>query len=118
MLQWSALRVVSGKLQPRAKVPIVHWPRSASYEPCLLRALARITALEARADAEDQLDGPAPAALPSSLQPIKAAAAVGYSESGLRKARDRHVEGPRWWRYLGGRLFVDLDRCPRRPPRT
>jgi hypothetical protein len=84
-----------------------------------VEVLARIAALEARADADDSLDGPAPQPLPPNWVPIKAAAPlVGFSESGLRKAKDHHTDGPRWWRYFGGRLFIDLDRCPRRPVRT
>jgi hypothetical protein len=77
----------------------------------------RIAALEAGRDADDQVDGPAPAALPASWKPIKLAAPeVGYGESGLRKAIKRHA-GAGWWCYLGGRLFVDTDHCPR-PVRT
>jgi hypothetical protein len=79
----------------------------------------RVAVLESARDVNDAIDGPAPPpALAPSWKPIKQAASlVGYSEPGLRKAKRRHADGPRWWRYLGGRLFVDIDRCPR-PVRT
>jgi hypothetical protein len=78
----------------------------------------RIAVLESARDVDDAIDGTAPEPLPASWVPIKAAAPqVGYSEAGLRKAIKRHAGGPRWWRYLCGRLFVDVDRCPR-PVRT
>jgi hypothetical protein len=74
----------------------------------------RIAALEARGDADDQIDGPAPAALPSPpWVPIKTAATlVGYSESALRKAS----KGGRavWWQARGCRIWIDPARCPRR----
>jgi hypothetical protein len=77
----------------------------------------RIAALEAGRDADDQVDGPTPAPLPPNWKPIKTAAElVGYSESGLRKAIKRQRDA-RWWEYSGGRLFVDIDHCPR-PVRT
>jgi hypothetical protein len=89
-------------------------------EQQLADALARIAALESARDVDDQVDGSAPTALPSPPWfPIKKAAAlVGYSEPGLRKAIRRHAGGAKWWRYSGARLFVDIDRCPRRPVRT
>jgi hypothetical protein len=81
----------------------------------------RITALEDQI-AHQEEDGPAPVRLPSSWHPVKAAAPLaGFSESGLRKRIDRAQldgeQGP-WWQYLGGRLFIDLDHCPRRAVRT
>jgi hypothetical protein len=84
----------------------------------LVAALSeRVSVLEAARDVDDQVDGPAPAPLPPNWKPIKLAAPiVGYSESGLRKAIRRH-RAARWWRYDRGRLFVDIDHCPR-PVRT
>jgi hypothetical protein len=80
----------------------------------LADALVRITALEASHDADDQIDGAAPVALSPNWKPLKRAAAlVGYSEPGLRKAVKRCSDGRRWWRYVAGRLYVDVDRCPR-----
>jgi hypothetical protein len=86
----------------------------------LAEALARISALEDQRGATAEEDGSAPQPLPANWRPIKQAAAiVGYSEPGLRKAIRRHVDGGRrWWRYLGGRLLIDIDRCPRRAIRT
>jgi hypothetical protein len=50
-------------------------------------------------------------------EPVKKAAAeVGYSQTGLRKAIDKAVQNrvrPRWWWYRRGRLWVDVNRCPR-----
>jgi hypothetical protein len=75
---------------------------------------ARIAALEAKRDAEDEVDGDVQA-LPSSWRPIKAAAAeVGYSVSGLRAATRRHTDGPRWWKFRAGRLLVNIETCPRK----
>jgi hypothetical protein len=83
----------------------------------LIAALTeRIAVIEAARDVDEQLDGAAPAALPPSCVPIKAAArTVGYSESGLRKCIDRaKITGERpWWHYRRGRLLIDLDHCPR-----
>jgi hypothetical protein len=86
----------------------------------VIAALAgRIEVLEAARDVDDQVDGSTPQALPPNWRPIKKAAPiVGYSEPGLRKAMRRHTDGPRWWRYVGARLLIDVDRCPRRPVRT
>jgi hypothetical protein len=87
-------------------------------EKALAEALARIAVLESARDVAEEADGPVPGRLPPNWKPIKAAASqVGYSEAGLRKAIKRHAGGPQWWRYLCGRLFVDVDRCPR-PVRT
>jgi hypothetical protein len=85
----------------------------------LIAVLAeRIEAIEGQLAAQGDEDGPAPAPLASSWVPIKAAAALaGFSESGLRKRIDRaQLNGERrpWWHYRAGRLFVDVDRCPRR----
>jgi hypothetical protein len=81
----------------------------------LAEALARIAALEARGDADDQIDGVAPAPLPPQWQPLKAACAVaGFSPSGLRKRIATHRDGPRWWKYRGSRLWIDIAACPRK----
>jgi hypothetical protein len=91
--------------------------RVETLEHQLADALVRITALEASRDADDAIDGPAPPLLPPNWKPLKRAAPlVGYSEPGLRKAMKRHA-GAGWYRYVGARLFVDVDRCPR-PVRT
>jgi hypothetical protein len=90
-------------------------------ERLLAEALARIEVLEDQLvhQAHEDEDGPAPAVLPPNWKPLKQAAPiVGYSEPGLRKAMRRHTDGPRWWRYVGARLLIDVDRCPRRPVRT
>jgi hypothetical protein len=93
--------------------------RMALVEHQLAEAWARIGVLEAKGDAEDAVDGPGPGELSSSWRPIKsAAAAVGYSESGLRAAMKRHPDGPKWWRYRAGRLLVNVDACPRKQKRT
>jgi hypothetical protein len=65
--------------------------------------------LVAARDVDDQVDGQVPRPLPSPPWfPIKTAAAlVGYSEPGLRKAIKRHVSGAKWWRYVGARLLID-----------
>jgi hypothetical protein len=69
------------------------------------------TDIARRNDAED---GPMPAPLPPSWQPIKAAAAIaGFSPSGLRKRIAGHRDGPRWWKYSRGRLLINTDRCPK-----
>jgi hypothetical protein len=74
---------------------------------------ARIAVLEARGD-DEQLDGAAPAALPSNWQPLKQAAAIaGYSWSGLRKKITTRRDGP-WWRRRGNRILVDVTAMPRR----
>jgi hypothetical protein len=79
----------------------------------------RISAIESARDVDDQVDGPAPAALPPNWRPIKVAAPlVGYSESGLRAAMKRHTGGRRWWQYRDGRVLVDVDTCPRKQKRT
>lgn len=73
----------------------------------------RIAALEARADATDQVDGAAPAPLPVNWQPLKKAAEIaGYSWSGLRKKITRR-DGP-WWRRRGNRILVDVTAMPRK----
>lgn len=80
----------------------------------LIAALTeRIAAIEAKGDADDHLDGPAPQPLPPNWKPIKVASAlVGYSESALRKAS----KGGRavWWQARGCRIWIDTDRCPRK----
>jgi hypothetical protein len=87
--------------------------RMLVLERALAAALARIDVLEAANDAVDMVDGPVPAALPPQWHPVKVAALqVGYSEPGLRKAIKRHGAA-KWWRYVAGRLYVDVDRCPR-----
>jgi hypothetical protein len=77
----------------------------------LIAALTeRVAVLEARGEADDQLDGPAPQPLPPSWKPLKQAAAIsGYSSSALRKLRS-----PSWWRYDAGRVFIDTATCPRK----
>jgi hypothetical protein len=89
--------------------------RVLQLEHRLAEALARIAGLEEARDADDQVDGPAPAALPSSWVPLKAACAVaGFSPSGLRKRIATHQDGPRWWMYRGSRLLIDVATCPRK----
>jgi hypothetical protein len=77
----------------------------------LIAALTeRIVALEAGRDADDQVDGPAPAPLPPNWVPLKRAVEIsGYSASALRK-----LKSPRWWKYDAGRVRVDVDACPRK----
>jgi hypothetical protein len=94
-------------------------PTLAEHMLVLEKALAALTerldALESARDAVNGIDGPAPVALPPNWHRIKQAAAlVGYSEPGLRKAIKRHRDGRRWWRYVAGRIFVDVDTFPRR----
>jgi hypothetical protein len=58
--------------------------RLATLERVVAEQVAKIAALEARADADDQLDGSAPSPLPPNWIPIKAAAPVaGFSQSGF-----------------------------------
>jgi hypothetical protein len=76
----------------------------------LAEALARIAALEARADADDAIDGDVPQPLPPNWKPLKRAVEIsGYSASALRK-----LKSPRWWKYDAGRVRVDVDACPRK----
>jgi hypothetical protein len=71
---------------------------------------ATISTLVARTEAEDQVDGPAPAPLPASWVPFKRAAEIsGYSASALRK-----LKSPRWWKYDAGRVWVHTATCPRK----
>lgn len=92
------------------------WPeRVLVLEQQLAEALAQIAVLEARADADDALDGLAPSALPANWVPLrKAAAAAGYSWSGLRKKITTRRDGP-WWRRRGNRILVDVTVMPRKP---
>jgi hypothetical protein len=84
--------------------------RMLVLERQLTDALVRITALEASHDADDQIDGAAPASLPVNWIPLKRAAEIsGYSASALRKLRS-----PRWWKYDAGRVRVDVTACPRK----
>jgi hypothetical protein len=79
----------------------------------------RIAALEAGADPGEQLDGAAPQPLAPHWKALKAACAdLGLSQSGLRKAIRRHADGPRWWQFRGGRLFINVHIAPRRRVRT
>jgi hypothetical protein len=87
--------------------------RVLQLEHQLAEALARIAVLEARGDAEDAVDGPAPQPLPPSWKPIKAASAlVGYSPTMLRKLNDGGRAS--WWEYRGSRIWIDTACCPRR----
>ena len=77
----------------------------------LVRELAaRVAVLEARADADDAVDGDAPAPLPPNWVPLKQAALIsGYSASALRKLRS-----PTWWKYVASRVWIDIAACPRK----
>jgi hypothetical protein len=76
---------------------------------------AQIAALQARADADDAVDGPAPQPLPDNWRPLPEAAKIaGFSWSGLRKRIKTHREGPRWWKRQGVRFLVDITAMPRR----
>jgi hypothetical protein len=97
-------------------------PTLAERLAALERVVAELLTWKAEHEAKEANceDGEPSPPLPSPPWfPIKKAAAlVGYSEAGLRKAIKRHTGGRPWWRYRGGRLFVDIDHCPRRKVRT
>jgi hypothetical protein len=97
-------------------------PTSAERIDRLERVVAELLAWKAEHEAKEANgeDGEPSPPLPSPPWfPIKAAApAVGYSESGLRAAMKRHMDGPKWWRFHAGRLLVNIDTCPRKRKRT
>jgi hypothetical protein len=71
----------------------------------------RVEMLEAKHLGDE--DGRPPPPLPPSWAPLqRAAKAVGYSPSMLRKLSD-HCRA-QWWQYRGSRVWVDTARCPRR----
>lgn len=88
---------------------------SVAQRRVIAELVARLEALE-RVGADE--DGPAPQQLPSNWRPIKRAAlAAGYAgESGIRAAIERAKRNGAkpWWCHRGSRIWVDLDRCPRR----
>ena len=79
-------------------------------------ALARIEALEgivAGTDSEDARS-PAPPSPPDWL-PLRAAVKVTrFSASGLRRRIKHHSNGPRWWQWYAGKVFVHIPTAPRR----
>jgi hypothetical protein len=79
---------------------------NAALREVVAKLIARVEVLE-KADDIDE-DGPAPRPLPPNWKPLKRAAELsGYSPSALRK-----LKSPRWWKYDGGRVWVDTEVCP------
>jgi hypothetical protein len=78
--------------------------------------VGRLEVLEAKAAGTDGEDARSPAR-PSPLEWLpfpEAVKVTGFSASGLRRRIKHHSNGPRWWRWYAGKLFVHIPTAPRR----
>jgi hypothetical protein len=78
--------------------------------------VGRLEVLEAKVAGADGEDARSPARpSPPEWLPLPAAVKVTrFSASGLRRRTKHHSNGPRWWQWYAGKVFVHVPTAPRR----